>query len=352
MTDQEVAATKFHLSLNVADLERSIAFYRALFGTEPAKQHPDYAKFEVADPPLVLALEPRAADGPGRLNHVGVRVGTAEAIRAYQSRLEEAGCEVQQIENVECCYSRQTKICTFDPDRNLWEVYLLEGESAEVVTSAGAAPPRAVEQARQSVLEHRLGQPFPFAPASAGASIDEVRMRGTFNAALSLEERAAILGEILRVLRPGGRFSLHLMVGDRPVARELPRMPAQAAQVRHVPIAVELMREIEAVGFVALECVRYSPSPVFRFDGVEMRELMLAGVKPFDALDASPEEALLVYKGPFREVTDDGGRVYRRGEQVRIDRRAVEALRASRLIDYFAVLASNPSCGTGCAPST
>jgi len=351
MTDLQVAATKFHLSLNVADLERSIAFYRALFGTGPAKQHPDYAKFEVADPPLVLALEPRAANGPGRLNHVGVRVGTAAAVRAYQGRLEAAGCEVQRIENVECCYSRQTKICTFDPDRNLWEVYVLESESAEIVAGGCAAPPRAVEEARQSVLEHRLGQPFPFARANAGGSIDEVRLHGTFNAALSLDERAAILREVLRVLRPGGRFSLHLMVGDRPLARELPRMPAQAAQVRHVPIAAELMREIEAAGFVALECVRYSPSPVFRFDGVEMRELMLAGVKPPDTLDASPEEALLVYKGPFREITDDGGRVYRRGEHARVDRRTVEALRASRLIDHFAVLASDPSCGAGCAPS-
>jgi catechol 2,3-dioxygenase-like lactoylglutathione lyase family enzyme len=351
MADQQAAATKFHLSLNVADLERSIAFYRALFGSEPAKQHPDYAKFEVADPPLVLALEPRATDGPGRLNHVGVRVGTADAIRAYQSRLDAAGCEVQRIENVECCYSRQTKICTFDPDRNLWEVYLLEGESAEVVASGGAAPPRAVEEASQSALEHRLGQPFPFTSANAGGSIDEVHLRGTFNAALSLQERTSILREIQRVLRPGGRLSLHLMVGDRPVARELPRMPGPAALVRHVPIAAELMREIEAAGFVALECVRYSPSPVFRFDGVEMRELMLACVKPPDAVDAAPEEAVLIYKGPFREITDDGGRVYRRGEQVRIDRHAVVALRASRLIDHFAVLASDPSCGAGCAPS-
>ena len=351
MTDQQVAATKFHLSLNVADLERSIAFYRALFGTEPAKQHPDYAKFEVADPPLVLALEPRAADGPGRLNHVGVRVATADAIRGYQSRLDAAGCEVQRIENVECCHSRQTKICTFDPDRNLWEVYVLEGESAEVVADRGTAAPGAVEQMKQSVLEHRLGQPFPFAPPSAGGSIDEVQLRGTFNAALSPDERAAILREILRVLRPGGRFSLHLMVGDRPVARELPRMPGSAAQVRRVPVAAELMREVEAAGFVALECVRFSPSPVFRFDGVEMRELLLACVKPPDAVDDSPEEALLIYKGPFREITDDGGRVYRRGEQVRIDRRAVAALRASRLIDHFAVLASDPSCGASCAPS-
>ena len=57
---------RFHLSLNVNDLEKAIGFYRLLFGVEPAKCYDDYAKFELADPPLVLSLEPQshAAGGP------------------------------------------------------------------------------------------------------------------------------------------------------------------------------------------------------------------------------------------------------------------------------------------------
>ena len=64
---------RFHLSLNVSDLARSIDFYRVLFGVEPAKRRADYAKFELNDPPLVLSLEPtpRAIGGP--LNHLGFR---------------------------------------------------------------------------------------------------------------------------------------------------------------------------------------------------------------------------------------------------------------------------------------
>ena len=49
-------AVRFHLSLNVGDLARAIDFYRILFGVEPAKRRPDYAKFELEDPPLVLSL--------------------------------------------------------------------------------------------------------------------------------------------------------------------------------------------------------------------------------------------------------------------------------------------------------
>src|SRR5439155_25628520 len=39
-------AVRFHLSLNVSDLSRSVAFYRILFGVEPAKLRGDYARSE------------------------------------------------------------------------------------------------------------------------------------------------------------------------------------------------------------------------------------------------------------------------------------------------------------------
>ena len=44
--------SRLQLALDVDDLDEAIAFYRALFGTEPAKTKPGYANFAVADPPL------------------------------------------------------------------------------------------------------------------------------------------------------------------------------------------------------------------------------------------------------------------------------------------------------------
>jgi len=44
-------AIRFHMSLEVSNLERSLAFYRNLFGREPAKCRRDYAKFEMDIPP-------------------------------------------------------------------------------------------------------------------------------------------------------------------------------------------------------------------------------------------------------------------------------------------------------------
>jgi catechol 2,3-dioxygenase-like lactoylglutathione lyase family enzyme len=110
----------FHLSLNVADLGRSIDFYRMLFGVEPAKRHDDYAKFELEDPPVVFSLVPRAPGPGGSLSHLGLRVGSAEAVRQAQERLAAAGICTQDQNGTVCGYARQDKVWARDPDGNFW----------------------------------------------------------------------------------------------------------------------------------------------------------------------------------------------------------------------------------------
>src|SRR4249920_3422641 len=122
----DASLRKFHASLNVSDLNRSIGFYRVLLGTEPAKTRPDYAKFELAEPPLVLSLIPGRPAAGGHLNHVGLRVRNGEELVEIQRRLEAAGLPTEREEGVECCYALQTKFWVADPDNALWEVYTLE----------------------------------------------------------------------------------------------------------------------------------------------------------------------------------------------------------------------------------
>jgi catechol 2,3-dioxygenase-like lactoylglutathione lyase family enzyme len=116
---------RFHVGLHVANLERSVAFYRLLFGQGPAKHYADYAKFELETPPLVLALYPSPRPAGGALNHVGLRLPDSAGLVEVQRRLEEAGIATQRQEGVECCYARQTKFWVTDPDRVLWEIYTL-----------------------------------------------------------------------------------------------------------------------------------------------------------------------------------------------------------------------------------
>jgi len=143
-------AVRFHLSLNVSNLERSVAFYRILFGREPAKCRPDYAKFELDDPPLVLSLEPRSPAAGGALNHLGFRMPDSPSLVAMQERLERASIRSRREEGVECCYALQTKFWLTDPDQTLWEIYTLDedldhrgaGQTREEMLSQEKQPTR------------------------------------------------------------------------------------------------------------------------------------------------------------------------------------------------------------------
>ncbi len=126
--EEHAAGVKFHVSLNVADLERALVFYRALFEREPLKHHADYAKFELDEPPLVLSLKPIPYAHGGTLNHLGFRVPDSEHLVQFQKRLEQAGFRTQRQDGVECCYARQTKFWVADPDSNLWEIYVFHAD--------------------------------------------------------------------------------------------------------------------------------------------------------------------------------------------------------------------------------
>jgi catechol 2,3-dioxygenase-like lactoylglutathione lyase family enzyme len=123
--ERATAVIKFHASLNVSDLARSITFYTALLGEGPVKVYADYAKFEIDEPPLVLSLKPKRACAGGPLNHLGLRLVTVEQLRAIQERLRAVGARIGEQDDVKCCYARQTKLWVTDPDETLWEVYVL-----------------------------------------------------------------------------------------------------------------------------------------------------------------------------------------------------------------------------------
>jgi catechol 2,3-dioxygenase-like lactoylglutathione lyase family enzyme len=122
MKAPEATVSRVQLALNVSDIDTAVAFYAKLFKTEPAKRKPGYANFAIAEPPLKLVLiENPGADG--RLNHLGVEVGSTDEVTATQSRLAADGMATATEENVTCCYAVQDKVWDDDPDGAPWEVY-------------------------------------------------------------------------------------------------------------------------------------------------------------------------------------------------------------------------------------
>lgn len=217
-----MTSTRFHTGIHVADLARSVKFYRTLFGVEPAKHFDDYARFELAEPPIVLALYPSPQQPGGALNHLGLRFPDSNTLVAVQRRLEEAGIATQRQEGVECCYARQTKFWVTDPDKTLWEIYTLH---EDIEHSGFDEPPAPVSAPPKKTWQHRLTDPLPDRIPHDDGELDSANLEGTFNADISDERLVALVAEVFRALKPGGTVSVHGLVSDRPFPGT-PKLPA------------------------------------------------------------------------------------------------------------------------------
>jgi catechol 2,3-dioxygenase-like lactoylglutathione lyase family enzyme len=120
-----MAVLKTHVALNVTNIEKSVSFYRAMFGVEPVKYKSDYAKFDIANPGLTLNLAASVHSGGG-LSHLGVQVESIEEVNASIQRFAEAGLNLFTEENTNCCYALQDKVWVTDPDGNKWEVFVVK----------------------------------------------------------------------------------------------------------------------------------------------------------------------------------------------------------------------------------
>lgn len=117
---------RVHVSLNVRNVSDSLEFYRRMLGAEPSKVREGYAKFDVANPPLNLAINEAPELAPqSSLSHLGVQVGSTEDVLSWRQRWAEAGLVTRDEMQTECCYALQDKTWISDPDGNEWEVFVV-----------------------------------------------------------------------------------------------------------------------------------------------------------------------------------------------------------------------------------
>jgi predicted enzyme related to lactoylglutathione lyase len=120
-----------HLALTATDVERSVPFYEALFGTQPEKRRPGYAKFSVAEPALNFTLTQGERSELGAFNHGGIQVQSTDDVLAAKARLVAAGLVAFDEMDTTCCYARQDKIWVRDPDGTPWEVFVTHEDTVE-----------------------------------------------------------------------------------------------------------------------------------------------------------------------------------------------------------------------------
>ena len=124
---------KPHVSLNVSNIDASVAFYEKAFGVQATKRRPGYAKFDLVSPSLNLTMQEAPRTGINA-SHFGVQVGSSEDVAAAWTRFKAAGLPTKTEDNTSCCYALQDKVWVEDPDGNAWEVFVVKGDTAEMGT--------------------------------------------------------------------------------------------------------------------------------------------------------------------------------------------------------------------------
>jgi catechol 2,3-dioxygenase-like lactoylglutathione lyase family enzyme len=123
---------KPHVSLNVSNIDNSVAFYEKAFGVTASKRRPGYAKFDLSEPSLNLTMQEAPRTGVNA-SHFGMQVASTNDVAEAKARFEKAGLQTLVEDDVSCCYSVQDKVWVHDPDGNAWEVFVVKGE-AKVMT--------------------------------------------------------------------------------------------------------------------------------------------------------------------------------------------------------------------------
>jgi catechol 2,3-dioxygenase-like lactoylglutathione lyase family enzyme len=119
---------KPHVSLNVSNIDASVAFYEKIFGVAATKKRPGYAKFDLKEPSLNLSMVETPRTGTNA-SHFGIQVASSEDVAAAWTRFKALGLDTRTEDNTSCCYALQDKVWVEDPDGNEWEVFVVKGDT-------------------------------------------------------------------------------------------------------------------------------------------------------------------------------------------------------------------------------
>src|SRR5947207_13985373 len=90
-----------------------------------AKHRVLYAKFDVHNPPLNLALNEAPITGRSALAHLGIQVASTDNVLGMKQKGGDAGLFSRDERQTNCCYAIHDKTWVRDPDGTDWEVFVL-----------------------------------------------------------------------------------------------------------------------------------------------------------------------------------------------------------------------------------
>jgi arsenite methyltransferase len=149
-------------------------------------------------------------------------------------------------------------------------------------------------------------------PLVADGSIDVVVSNCVLNL-VATEHKAALFGEIFRVLRRGGRAVISDIVSDHPVPDHLRQDPELwSGCVSGAYQEDDFLRAFTDAGFYGITLETRASDPWRVVEGIEFRSVTVVAFKGKQG-ECWDHGQAVIYRGPWRAVEDDDDHVFQRG---------------------------------------
>jgi SAM-dependent methyltransferase len=183
-------------------------------------------------------------------------------------------------------------------------------------------------------------------PMVATESIDVVLSNCVLNL-VQPGDRRQLFSEVFRVLRPGGRAVISDIVSSAPVPGHLRGDPELwSGCVSGAFEEPELFTAFEDAGFIGLNVIDRQPAPWMVVEGIVFRSLTLQAMKPAIA-SGTETHGEVIYRGPWRQVVDDGGTELHRGRRTLVTGDTLARLRGEPYAEQVVIVAA----GTNAEPA-
>ena len=118
-----------HVSLYVSDINRSVDFYTNFFGQQPTKVKPNYAKYVLENPSLIISFVENKDRVQSNFGHLGFQVETLAELDTKLADAKIKNLVSKEEIGTNCCYAKLDKFWVSDPDNVQWEVYYFHADA-------------------------------------------------------------------------------------------------------------------------------------------------------------------------------------------------------------------------------
>lgn len=147
---------------------------------------------------------------------------------------------------------------------------------------------------------------------------------------IEAEDEASTLAEAFRVMEREGRLLSVTLVADEPTDAQ-PVKSAPPGPALRLPTERDVLRAFERAGFHGVRlhwAAADNPAAIDRIGDVDVRMCIIEAYRGKQGPCLELGQAV-IYGGPWREVHDDDGHVYRRGERVAVCAKTYDLLMRS-----------------------